>query len=662
MTERQPESERVDDDSSDNGALAASRFLPRRTVVVYGSLLVGCVLVALLLVNLPVSRPLRISTEKTRVTEPLTPDSTRIDYFAAIQHLIQPDNAATDDNGFRLLVQHLGKSPDSSAEHFETLCRKLGLAADAIQPDMVFEDPFYFLNAYIDSEDWDAAFGDQFQEQSTWERREVLSQWLNRPWTLDDLPMMDDWLQTNGPALDLIGRAVRKPVFYIPLVRQGEDELLLSIRLPEIQWKRSLARGLSARANYRIGTGDIDGAIDDIIACKRLGRHIGHGASVVQTLVGIAIEGVADAIGIAGSLEYQPTDEQLRRLVEQTENLPPLADPDRMLLVERFVALDIIQALPSGNENAIREVRLDTWPDRYLIVAANDWNGIAKRFNQHFDAIVATGDEPPVERPSPLIFVSRHARSRYLGDRFANLLIPAVGAFREATRRNACTHQMKRITLAMLMYQRDHGTLPPAYTVDADGTPLHSWRVLLLPYLGHESLYNQIRLDEPWDSQHNRQFHDQSVAFYRCPSDPAARPGQATYSVVMGPDMPFEGGHGKRLADFGPHSDDMILLFERAEPVCWMAPADIPQSRAEQGIQQHGSRYLPSPTAEDIASHHPGGAMFGHRSGAVTFQSNSMNVEQFKAMLRGTHHNKTDFATPPGPAPVEGGLETKRPP
>jgi hypothetical protein len=33
------------------------------------------------------------------------------------------------------------------------------------------------------------------------------------PWTLDDLPMMEPWLEENGPVLDLVGEAVRKPAF-----------------------------------------------------------------------------------------------------------------------------------------------------------------------------------------------------------------------------------------------------------------------------------------------------------------------------------------------------------------------------------------------------------------------------------------------------------------
>ncbi len=643
MTDHKAAPERVAGGSSVTRAWTVARLLLRGTVVLFCFFLVWSVWLASLLVNVGVSRPLRISTETTYITEPLTPDGRHVDYFAAIQQRIRPDNAATDDNGFRLLVQHLGKSPDSSVEHFEMLCNKLGLAADAIRPDMVMEDPYDFLVAYIDSEEWDALLGDELQEKSAWEQREALIERLHRAWTLDDLPMMDDWLRTNGPVLDLIGRAVKKPLFYIPLVRRSEDELLLLILLPEFHWMRSLARSLSARANYRIGMGDIDGAIDDIIACKRLGQHIGHHGSTVIYRAGIALEGTADAIGIAGSLKHQPTDKQLRRLIEQTEKLPPPIDLDLRFLIERFVALDIIQSLASGKRSASEELGLDGSAIGYVMALAYDWNVVARRFNQHFDAMVATGDDPPTESPNPLVLVSRRGRSRLLADMLADLLIPDLGAEREAAHRNACTHQMKRITLAMLMYERDHGTLPPAHTVDADGTPLHSWRVLLLPYLGHETLYDKIRLDEPWDSQHNRQFHDQSVAFYRCPSDPAARAGQTTYSVVVGPDMPFEAGQGKRLADFGPDSDDMILLVERGEPVCWMAPANIPQSRAEEGIRHHGSHYLPPPTTEDIASHHPGGAMFGLRSGAVTFLTHSTEVEKVKTMLRGTHKANADF-------------------
>ena len=591
------------------------------------------------------SRPLQISRDTTYITGPLTSDGKRVDYFAAIEQAIRPENAATDENGYRLLVKHLGRHPDHDPEHFKAMCRKLGLDADAIQPDVTFEEPFSFLKAYVASSKFDQMLLDRLPDGQAYQTdpAAAFAAGLHRPWTLDDLPMMAPWLDANGPALDLIGRAVRKPVFYIPMVRLSEEERLVYMVLPQIQNMRPFARGLSARAHHRIAIGDIDGAIDDIITCKRLGRHVGGGATLVEMLVGIAFEGIAHAIGIAGSLEHSPTRGQLRRLLEESENLPQV-DLDQKLLFERFIALDVVQALAHGADagevlGPYASIGHDLPSIRYLLAVAGDWNVVAKRFNEHFDAMVATGAEPPAVSLSPRAVVSVRARSEQVGNGLGNLLLPSGGAAREAASRTQCVRHVKHMALAMLMYERDHGTLPPAYTVDAGGNPLHSWRVLLLPYLGQQALYDAIRLDEPWDSEHNRQFHGEEVPFYRCPSDAVAQPGQTTYSVVVGPDMPFEAGEGKRLGDFGSHSDDMILLVERARPVCWMDPAqEVPQSAAEQGIHRHGSHSAPAPS-DGIASHHPGGALFGLRNGAAEFLSQTTDLELFNQMLRGTHES-----------------------
>ncbi len=199
---------------------------------------------------------------------------------------------------------------------------------------------------------------------------------------------------------------------------------------------------------------------------------------------------------------------------------------------------------------------------------------------------------------------------------------------------------------------REHGTLPPACSIGADGKPLHSWRVLLLPHLGRETLYANIRLDEPWDSPHNRQFHGEALALYRCPSDPAAKPGQTTYSVVVGPDMPFEAGEGKRLADFGPDSDDMILVVERTDPIVWMDPTrEVKQGAADEGIYVRSSPSA-APSPDRIGSHHPGVANFGFRNGAVRSLSSPEDTfivepdqldrrELFKRLLRGTNVEKS---------------------
>jgi prepilin-type processing-associated H-X9-DG protein len=563
------------------------------------------------------SVPLRISKETTYITGPLKPGGKEVDYFAAWEQETYPENIATEENGYRLIVEHLGAAPDATANQPDEICEKLGLAFELTRPDMTLEEPFDFLTAYVGSKDFDEAPVRKLAGQEEYDREPawILEDRHHAPWSLNDLPMMEAWLAKNGAALDLIGQAVRKPTFHMPVVRPGATPGLIGLLLPEMQRMRSFARALHTRANYRIGTGDVDGAIDDIVACKRLGRQLGHGGPLVQVLVGIAIEGIAGAMGIAGSLEHRPTKQQLERFVAELDDLPPQAEFEEAFRFERYAALDLVQTM-ARNKKWV-------FPSQMPSGIGLDWSVVASRVNQHFDMQPATGTFP---KPAfnPMAIVSLRARSEMVADTFSATMLPACGATREAMRRLQCVERMHRITLAMLLYERDHGSLPLACTVDGDGNPLHSWRVLLLPYLGQQALYDKIRLDEPWDSDHNRQFHNEAVTFYQCPSAELL-PGHTTYSVVVGPEMPFEAGQGKPLSKFGPKSANMILIVERLKGACWMNPRrDVPQSVAGKGI------------GIEIGSRHPGGANFGFRDGSVRFISETIDGEVFKKLLYGT--------------------------
>jgi hypothetical protein len=59
-------------------------------------------------------------------------------------------------------------------------------------------------------------------------------------------------------------------------------------------------------------------------------------------------------------------------------------------------------------------------------------------------------------------------------------------------------------------------------TRDASGVPFLSWRVQLLPYLGYQELYNQFRLNEPWNSPHNLALLPLMPNVFRSPGDAAA--------------------------------------------------------------------------------------------------------------------------------------------
>src|SRR5437867_4482802 len=84
------------------------------------------------------------------------------------------------------------------------------------------------------------------------------------------------------------------------------------------------------------------------------------------------------------------------------------------------------------------------------------------------------------------------------------LLLPATrSGGREAARRMQCSNYHKQIGLALQNYHDDYHSFPPAYIADADGKPMHSWRVMILPYMERKGLYDKYDLNEPWNGPNN---------------------------------------------------------------------------------------------------------------------------------------------------------------
>jgi prepilin-type processing-associated H-X9-DG protein len=156
------------------------------------------------------------------------------------------------------------------------------------------------------------------------------------------------------------------------------------------------------------------------------------------------------------------------------------------------------------------------------------------------------------------------------------LLLPAVQAAREAARRAQCTNNLKQIGLALMNYESSYGMFPPVATFDASGKPLLSWRVLVLPYLEQNTLYQKFHLDEPWDSPHNKPFSDIALNVYQCPS---AEPGSSTstpYQVIVDPRSMFTGTPvGVRLNEVTDRTNNTVLVVEAARAVPWAKPDDL---------------------------------------------------------------------------------------
>lgn len=122
------------------------------------------------------------------------------------------------------------------------------------------------------------------------------------------------------------------------------------------------------------------------------------------------------------------------------------------------------------------------------------------------------------------------------------LMFPAVQRVRGAAERAKSMNNLKMIGLAMHEYESEHGEFPPAMVCDAQGQPLYSWRVLLLPYLMDaecQALFQRFNLAESWDSPANQALLDQMPQVYR---HPTSQPNNqvTVYQVFLGQGAMFE--------------------------------------------------------------------------------------------------------------------------
>jgi hypothetical protein len=141
-----------------------------------------------------------------------------------------------------------------------------------------------------------------------------------------------------------------------------------------------------------------------------------------------------------------------------------------------------------------------------------------------------------------------------------------------AYRRSAAT--LQEIGQALHNYHGVFKEFPPAVVRDKDGRSLYSWRVLLLPFLEHDHVYRNFKLDEPWDSPHNKDLLEPTPYCYWPRAYLDDPPGTTRYQMLVGPGTAFE-RPGLTWKDFPDGPAETILFVEGGEAVPWSKPADV---------------------------------------------------------------------------------------
>jgi len=156
------------------------------------------------------------------------------------------------------------------------------------------------------------------------------------------------------------------------------------------------------------------------------------------------------------------------------------------------------------------------------------------------------------------------------------LLLPASRGGREPARRSQCKNNLKQIGLALHNYVDHHGVLPPAYTVDANGKRLHSWRTLILPYLDQAALFNSIDLSKPWDDPVNEKAFQTELGVFSCPSFEVQK-GHTSYMVIVASNGCFRADRSVTFKEITDGTSTTLLVVEvpAQDAVPWMSPTDL---------------------------------------------------------------------------------------
>jgi prepilin-type processing-associated H-X9-DG protein len=206
------------------------------------------------------------------------------------------------------------------------------------------------------------------------------------------------------------------------------------------------------------------------------------------------------------------------------------------------------------------------------------------------------------------------------------LLLPAVHTAREAARRASCSNNLKQISLALVNYESVNGCFPPAYVADKNGNPMHSWRVLILPYLERQDLYQRYNFDEPWDSPRNRSVTNTVLPVYQCPSAAGTGRPETNYVMIVGPETIASGNSAVRVRDIRDGTSYTIMVVETAEPgISWAEPRDL--NFDELNLQINGG------SGKGISSRHRGGANAAFCDGSVHFLRDSIDRETLQRLI-----------------------------
>ncbi len=306
-----------------------------------------------------------------------------------------------------------------------------------------------------------------------------------RPWVPNQFPATAKWLKDNEKPLSLVAQASKRKKYYNPLVpkktEKGQRGMLITALLSNVQPNREFAYALTARAMMRTGQKRYNEAWEDLIACHRLSRLISQGGTLIENLVGQAIDSVAAKSSVAYLRHAKLSAKQLKICLRDLQNLPPHRSPADILdKNERLFFLDCIMMLDRDGAKALA---FEGVQSPVPLVGRVNWDPALKQGNDWYNRLAATmrikdrklraqkielmdvelkGLAKSAKSPLGIarLLLGPSAKGKAIGDVLVSLLFPAVVRVQQANERVQQIHTNLQAAFALAAYHNENEAYP----------------------------------------------------------------------------------------------------------------------------------------------------------------------------------------------------------
>lgn len=308
---------------------------------------------------------------------------------------------------------------------------------------------------------------------------------MQSPWTAKKFPHLAAWLKTNERPLAVIVMATKRTHYFSPIVFHESVRRpdLVSQLLPGVQKCREVSKALAARAMLR-ACDQPDDAWQDLLTCHKLGRLIGAGSTLIESLVGKAIDETAARADVAFLEHAKPNAKRLEKCLDDLQRLKPFDIAAQIELTERCVVLEAASNIDREGVAALDKAKSPE--GAYRVFEEMDWDPVLQSANKWFDRLavaVRISDRSQREKEldaieSELVDLAKKfllakrpdephdgqslARSREHAI-VGNLIATVFSSYRGVLRsfeKSGQQHNLLIVAVALNWYQFDHGRYP----------------------------------------------------------------------------------------------------------------------------------------------------------------------------------------------------------